>query len=120
MALRGLPELIVDFNEMDAQRRIYAHLVDENAGSPIAPGDEVFLRDDEGATCRALVVRVSGREALLDPAWSTWLDPEPVRVTTHPQTPEAEMYYALVSRVGQFSGAGAKKRTPAKSGSSAK
>jgi hypothetical protein len=95
------PELIVDFNDLDAERRVVAFLADENAGWSLEVGEEVLLRDEDGNSVRAVVSSLSEGEALVEPAWSTWQARDAVRISPQPSSPQRDLYYELASRLPQ-------------------
>jgi hypothetical protein len=94
-----VPDLIVDFNDLDAKRRVVAFLADENAGWPLEVGLEVVLRDDDGNSVRGVVASLREGEALVEPAWTTWQARNAIRISSPPSSPERDLYYALASRL---------------------
>ncbi len=73
------PDLIVDFNDIDGERRVLLFLADKNKREKISLGREVSLRDDEGNRVRGVVAALRKGEALVDPDWSTWQARDAVR-----------------------------------------
>lgn len=71
--LSRLLQIGVDFNALDAERRVKASL--RFATSPEIPavGERVLLADVEGNSCLATVESVSGLAILASPDWSTWI-----------------------------------------------
>jgi len=96
-----LPELNVDFNDLDAKRRVLVFLADENAGWSLEVGIEVVLRDDDGNSVRGRVASLAKGEALVQPSWSTWQARNAVRISPQPSSPQRDLYYALASRLSR-------------------
>ena len=101
--MANLPDLIVDFNDLDAKRRITVFLADENARYPLAVDQEVMLRDDDGNSVRGVVAELSDGEALVEPSWATWQAKDAIRISPQPSSPERDHYYALAARLPSFS-----------------
>jgi hypothetical protein len=68
--MSDLPEITVDFNNVDDDDLIYARLA--RASRPLEEGDDVLATDGEDHECRAQVARVVGEIAYLALDWDTW------------------------------------------------
>jgi hypothetical protein len=63
----------VDFNDLDASRRVVGSLRFGHSVRRPDVGEWVYLQDGEGNGCRAQVVTTNGDIVYFEPDWSSWL-----------------------------------------------
>lgn len=90
----GMKQLSLDFNRLDAQRRVRIGPVAFARNTPlrtrlVEPGDRILVVDDDGDSCEGVLVEdltaPEGHRIVVALDWSTWVDGEDgAKATPHP------------------------------------
>jgi len=89
--------LMVDFNDLDANRCVPAALVLDNATADPYVDEVVELRDEEGNSVEGYVVAVEGKIAVVAPEWSRWRTARNVVFRKTGEPTAEDMVFALLN-----------------------